>query len=197
MVTRTLRAVCHPLTRTTWLAMYGMDTATDAERRAFLDKIERAPAMNTARLRRLREELAEVGLELDADVGVGRARASPRSTTPCARTSTSGGCRASGAIIEPTTPPETWQLGTQLTVTRRPVEAMPLDGQPAVRRRAVELADPAGVRRRRVGRVRPAGRLRARPRRARRDDGRGRRAAPPERDGARRRRRSACCAGRA
>jgi len=42
MVTRTLRAVCHPLTRTTWLAMYGMDTATAEQRRAFLDKIGRA-----------------------------------------------------------------------------------------------------------------------------------------------------------
>ncbi|MET0146662.1 MAG: NAD(P)H-dependent oxidoreductase [Ilumatobacteraceae bacterium] len=41
MLTRTLRAVCHPLARTTWLAMYGMDTATDAERRAFLDRIDR------------------------------------------------------------------------------------------------------------------------------------------------------------
>ncbi len=41
MVTRTLRAVCHPLTRTTWLAMYGIDTATDGERRAFLERVER------------------------------------------------------------------------------------------------------------------------------------------------------------
>ena len=37
-------------------------------------------------------------------------------------------CPASGAIIEPTTPQETWELGTQLTVTRRPVESMPLSG---------------------------------------------------------------------
>ena len=29
---RTLRAVCHPLARTTWLAMYGVDTATAADR---------------------------------------------------------------------------------------------------------------------------------------------------------------------
>jgi NAD(P)H dehydrogenase (quinone) len=40
-VTRTLRAVCHPLTRTTWIAMYGVDTATDSQRRAFLDRVER------------------------------------------------------------------------------------------------------------------------------------------------------------
>ena len=42
MVTRTLRAVCHPLARTRWLALYGIDTATDAQRRAFLDRVARA-----------------------------------------------------------------------------------------------------------------------------------------------------------
>jgi NAD(P)H dehydrogenase (quinone) len=36
MVTRTLRAVCHPLARTRWIAMYGVDTATDEQRREFL-----------------------------------------------------------------------------------------------------------------------------------------------------------------
>jgi NAD(P)H dehydrogenase (quinone) len=41
MVTRTLRAVCHPLARTTWIAVYGVDTATDAQCRAFLDRVER------------------------------------------------------------------------------------------------------------------------------------------------------------
>jgi NAD(P)H dehydrogenase (quinone) len=41
MVTRTLRAVCHPLARTTWLAMYGVDTSTASQRRAFLDRVER------------------------------------------------------------------------------------------------------------------------------------------------------------
>jgi NAD(P)H dehydrogenase (quinone) len=40
-VTRTLRAVCHPLARTTWLAMYGIDTSTAAQRTAFLDRVER------------------------------------------------------------------------------------------------------------------------------------------------------------
>ena len=40
-VTRTLRAVCHPLARTTWIAMYGVDTSNDEARRAFLDRIER------------------------------------------------------------------------------------------------------------------------------------------------------------
>jgi hypothetical protein len=33
-----------------------------------------------------------------------------------------------GAIIDPTTPPESWEAGTQLIVTRRAVEAMPLTG---------------------------------------------------------------------
>ena len=41
MVTRTLRAVCHPLARTTWLAMYGVDTSTESQRHAFLDRVER------------------------------------------------------------------------------------------------------------------------------------------------------------
>ncbi len=41
MVTRTLRSVCHPLARTTWIAMYGVDTSSDADRRSFLDRIER------------------------------------------------------------------------------------------------------------------------------------------------------------
>jgi putative NADPH-quinone reductase len=41
MVTRTLRAVCHPLARTTWLAMYGVDTSTAAQRAAFLDRVGR------------------------------------------------------------------------------------------------------------------------------------------------------------
>jgi len=39
MVTRTLRAVCHPLARTRWLALYGLDTADAAARTAFLDRI--------------------------------------------------------------------------------------------------------------------------------------------------------------
>lgn len=39
MVTRTLRAVCHPLARTRWIAMYGVDTASDAQRGAFLDRV--------------------------------------------------------------------------------------------------------------------------------------------------------------
>ena len=38
-VTRTLRAVCHPLVRTKWVALYGIDTADEASRRAFLDRV--------------------------------------------------------------------------------------------------------------------------------------------------------------
>ena len=40
-VTRTLRSVCHPLARTAWIAMYGVDTSSDDDRRSFLDRIER------------------------------------------------------------------------------------------------------------------------------------------------------------
>lgn len=40
-MTRTLRAVCSPLTRTSWIALYGIDTATDAQRNAFLDRVGR------------------------------------------------------------------------------------------------------------------------------------------------------------
>ena len=41
MVTRTLRAVCHPLARTTWIALYGIDTASDAQKAAFLERVGR------------------------------------------------------------------------------------------------------------------------------------------------------------
>jgi NAD(P)H dehydrogenase (quinone) len=40
-MTRTLRAVCHPLVRTTWIALYGIDTASEKRRLAFLDRIDR------------------------------------------------------------------------------------------------------------------------------------------------------------
>jgi putative NADPH-quinone reductase len=42
MVTRTMRATCHPLARTRWIAMYGIDTASAADRTAFLDRVARA-----------------------------------------------------------------------------------------------------------------------------------------------------------
>ena len=43
-LTRSLRPMCHPLARTTWLGMYGVDNASDAERLAFLDRVERRMA---------------------------------------------------------------------------------------------------------------------------------------------------------
>lgn len=40
MITRAVRMSCGIRTRTEWLGMYGMDTSTDDERIAFLDRIE-------------------------------------------------------------------------------------------------------------------------------------------------------------
>ncbi len=40
-LTRSLRVLCHPRARTTWLALYGIDRRTDDQRRAFLDRVER------------------------------------------------------------------------------------------------------------------------------------------------------------
>jgi NAD(P)H dehydrogenase (quinone) len=39
-LTRSLRTMCHPMARTTWLAFYGIDTATERRRRTFLDRVE-------------------------------------------------------------------------------------------------------------------------------------------------------------
>ncbi|MFK7918185.1 MAG: NAD(P)H-dependent oxidoreductase [Ilumatobacter sp.] len=36
---RSLRTMCHPLVRTNWLAFYGIDTAAEPKRRAFLDAL--------------------------------------------------------------------------------------------------------------------------------------------------------------
>lgn len=35
-----LRTICHPLTRTTWVAMYKLDHSSAAQRRRFLDRVE-------------------------------------------------------------------------------------------------------------------------------------------------------------
>ena len=51
VVTRTLRAVCHPRARTTWISLYGLDRSTADERRAFLDGVPRR--LDSRRLRRL------------------------------------------------------------------------------------------------------------------------------------------------
>ncbi|MEJ7720021.1 MAG: hypothetical protein WKF58_06045 [Ilumatobacteraceae bacterium] len=40
-VFRSLRVLCHPLVRTTWLALYRMDHIDDSVRARFLDKVER------------------------------------------------------------------------------------------------------------------------------------------------------------
>jgi putative NADPH-quinone reductase len=39
-VTRSLRSMCHPLARTSWLALYGVDRRAAADRAAFLDRVE-------------------------------------------------------------------------------------------------------------------------------------------------------------
>jgi len=41
VVARTLRAVCHPLARTRWIAFYGVDRSTPAQREAFLARLRR------------------------------------------------------------------------------------------------------------------------------------------------------------
>jgi NAD(P)H dehydrogenase (quinone) len=40
-VSRSLRALCHPLAHTRWLALYGMDTAAAEDRERFLRKVAR------------------------------------------------------------------------------------------------------------------------------------------------------------
>jgi putative NADPH-quinone reductase len=39
-LTRSLRAMCHPLCRTTWLALYDIDRCSDAKRSDFLTTVE-------------------------------------------------------------------------------------------------------------------------------------------------------------
>ena len=158
---RTLRAVCHPLARTTWIAMYGVDTV-DGRRAPRLPRPRRAEAaMNDGAAR-----------TAAGRAGGGRVRArrrrrrwtrscSPSSTTRCDPRVHERRVPSVGAIVEPTTPVEQWESGTQLVVTRRPVEAMPLTGARLFADGLVELDHPARRRRRRVGGVRPAGRLRA------------------------------------
>ena len=40
-ITRSLRSMCHPMARTTWIAMYGVDASTSEQRARFLDRVER------------------------------------------------------------------------------------------------------------------------------------------------------------
>ncbi len=78
-------------------------------------------------MRRLAEELGEAGLPLDLDTPLGeltigeidyalRPRVHERRVPSV------------GSIIEPTTEPHTWEMDTQLRVTRRPIVAMPSTG---------------------------------------------------------------------
>lgn len=41
IVTRSIRALCHRFARSRWIAMYGVDTSTAAQRTVFLTKVER------------------------------------------------------------------------------------------------------------------------------------------------------------
>jgi NAD(P)H dehydrogenase (quinone) len=41
VVNRSVRALCHPLARTTWVAMYAVDRSSSADRERFLVKVER------------------------------------------------------------------------------------------------------------------------------------------------------------
>jgi putative NADPH-quinone reductase len=40
-MTRSLRLMCHPRCRTSWIALYGVDRADEAARARFLDRVER------------------------------------------------------------------------------------------------------------------------------------------------------------
>lgn len=39
---RSIRAMCHPLTRCHWIALYGVDVQSDSQRAAFLDRVQRS-----------------------------------------------------------------------------------------------------------------------------------------------------------
>jgi DisA bacterial checkpoint controller nucleotide-binding len=83
--------------------------------------------MNEARLRRLSEELAETGFDIEesadcSDLVLVELDYALRPHIHERRVP------SVGAIIEPTTTPDEWERGTQLEIRRRPVEAMPLTG---------------------------------------------------------------------
>ena len=46
-ITRTLRMSCGLRTRSTWLGLYGIDTASESRRRQFLDRVETTMARLT------------------------------------------------------------------------------------------------------------------------------------------------------
>jgi hypothetical protein len=83
--------------------------------------------VSEARLRRLREELEESGFDLGG----------PDERSDLVLTELDYALRprlherrvpSVGAIVDPTTPHEDWEEGTQLQIRSRPVEAMPLNG---------------------------------------------------------------------
>lgn len=41
IVRRSLRVICHPFCRTRWVALYGLDSASAADRDSFLEKVEK------------------------------------------------------------------------------------------------------------------------------------------------------------
>jgi hypothetical protein len=41
VVGRAVRVLCNRFARTTWIAMYNVDRSTDADREAFLDRVDR------------------------------------------------------------------------------------------------------------------------------------------------------------
>ena len=43
-ITRSLRSLCHPRSRATWIAMYGVDASSPEQRARFLDRVERRVA---------------------------------------------------------------------------------------------------------------------------------------------------------
>ena len=61
-LTRALRLLCHPLARTRWLGLYGIDTSTDDDRLEFLSKVEHVLGKKrTARRLATRQTLGKVG----------------------------------------------------------------------------------------------------------------------------------------
>jgi len=51
LVSRTLRSTCHPLARTTWIAIYGVDRSTPGQRADFLEALPRRVAGRRRRVR--------------------------------------------------------------------------------------------------------------------------------------------------
>jgi hypothetical protein len=80
-----------------------------------------------ARLRRLAEEIAEAGLDIDLTTEWGQVVITEvdYALRPHVHERR---VPSVGTIIAPSTPPDGWEVGTQLLVTRRPIEAMPLNG---------------------------------------------------------------------